>query len=296
MFVSLRLALSSDATVNIGYYTAFACPLANLVSWHKRFANLPAFYHNKTTMSWQFGRFQAVVVLAMIAVAGIFCLALLPVSADTLQSNNYKFDETDLGGGGLNQSSSPNFQSILSVGDNAVGDSASTNFQTQAGSLTSPDPALTFIINSGAVNFGTFSPSLAATATSSFSIINYTSYGYIVQVTGAAPTNGSHTISPMLTAGASSPGGEQFGINLVANTSPTSVGANPVQGLFGAGVAATGYNTPNSYQYINGDTIASAPKSSGITTYTISYLVNVNSRTPGGQYTSDQQIIVVGTY
>ena len=213
-----------------------------------------------------------------------------------LQSNNYQFDETDLGGGGLNQSSSTNYKSVLSVGDNAVGDSSSANYTTQAGSQTTPDPSLTFIINSGAVNFGTFSPSLAATATSSFSIINYTSYGYIVQVTGAAPTNGSHTISSMTSPGPSTNGTEQFGINLVANTSPASVGANPVQAIFGAGVAANGYNTPNTYQYNNGDTIATAPKSSGQTTFTISYIVNVNSRTPGGQYTSNQTIVVTGTY
>jgi hypothetical protein len=213
-----------------------------------------------------------------------------------LQSNNYQFDETDLGGGGLNQSSSANYKSVLSVGDNGVGDSSSANFTTQAGSQTSPDPALTFIINNGAANFGTFSPSIASTATSSFSIINYTSYGYIVQVSGLAPTNGGHTITSMTSPGSSTPGIEQFGINLVANTAPTSVGSNPVQGIFGVGAAATGYDTPNSYQYNDGDTIATAPKSSGITTYTISYLINVNSRTPGGQYTSNQQIIVVGTY
>jgi hypothetical protein len=217
-------------------------------------------------------------------------------SLSALQSNNYQFDETDLGGGGLNQSSSANYTSVLSVGDNAVGNSSSANFQVDAGSQQSPDPALTFIINNGAVNFGTFSSSIAATATSSFSIINYTSYGYIVQVTGAAPTNGGHTIAPMLSPGSSTPGSEQFGINLVANTAPASVGSNPVQGIFGVGAAATGYNTPNSYQYNDSDTIATAPKSSGITTYTISYIVNVNSRTPGGQYTSNQQIIVVGTY
>jgi hypothetical protein len=213
-----------------------------------------------------------------------------------LQSNNYQFDETDLGGGGLNQSSSANYKSVLSVGDNGVGDSSSANFTTQAGSQTSPDPALTFIINNGAANFGTFSSSIASTATSSFSIINYTSYGYIVQVSGLAPTNGGHTITSMTSPGSSTPGIEQFGINLVANTAPTSVGSNPVQGIFGVGAAATGYDTPNSYQYNDGDTIATAPKSSGITTYTISYLINVNSRTPGGQYTSNQQIIVVGTY
>jgi hypothetical protein len=94
----------------------------------------------------------------------------------------------------------------------------------------------------------------------------------------------------------SSPGIEQFGVNLVANTSPTSAGANPAQSIFGVGEAATNYDTPNSYRYVSGDTIAFAPKSSGVTTFTITYLVNVGALTPGGQYTSAQQLICVATY
>lgn len=216
--------------------------------------------------------------------------------ADTLQSPNYRFDETDLGGGGLNQSSSANYKSVQSIGDNAIGTSSSANFQTQAGSQTTADPSLTFIVNGATTDFGNFSTSTTATATASFSVINYTSYGYIVQITGNTPTNGSHTIPGMASTAASQVGIEQFGINLVANTSPRSVGANPDQGQFGFGVAAPNYATSNRYRYVSGETIASAPKSSGITTYTISYIVNVKNLTPGGRYTGNQTIICSGTY
>jgi hypothetical protein len=85
-------------------------------------------------------------------------------------------------------------------------------------------------------------------------------------------------------------------MNLVANTSPISFGANPDHGQFGFGSASTNYGTANNFRFVNGETIASAPKSSGQTIYTISYLVNVNSLTPGGNYTSSQTLICTGTF
>lgn len=216
--------------------------------------------------------------------------------ADPLQSANYRFDESVVGASGLMQSNSANYQGSNSVGDLATGSAASANYQIKPGSQTTNDPALSFSINSSAVNFGSFTASNATVTTANFSVSNYTSYGYVVQVIGNAPTNGSHTLPAMTTTGPSQAGIEQFGINLVANTLPSSVGVNPDNGQFGFGVAATNYGTSNQYRYVSGETIASAPKSSGVTTYTISYLVNVAGLTPGGQYTSNQTIIVTGTY
>ena len=232
-----------------------------------------------------------------VLVASIANLGARLVSAEPPPtSTNYRFDESTLNGGGLIQSSSTNFQASSSIGDLGVGNSASTNFQVESGSQTTDDPALSFIVEDADAGFGDFSATATATATASFSIINYTSYGYVVQIAGNAPTNGAHIIPAMATADSSLPGTEQFGINLVANTSPTSFGANPDHGQFGFGSAATNYDTANVYRYVSGDTIASAPKSSGKTTYTISYIVNVANLTPGGQYTSGQTVIVTGTY
>jgi hypothetical protein len=219
-----------------------------------------------------------------------------PVRAAELQSTNYRFDETAIGAGGLIQSSSNSFQAGTAVGDLGVGNAASSNFQIEAGSKTTDDPALAFAFINADVNFGSFSATTPATATATFSVSNYTSYGYVVQIIGDAPTNGTHTIDAMATTDESQPGTEQFGINLVANTSPISFGANPDQGQFGFGVAAPNYATSNEFRYVSGETIASAPKSSGVTVFTISYLVNVGTLTPGGQYISDQTIVVTGTY
>ena len=218
------------------------------------------------------------------------------VYADPLQSPNYRFDESTIGSGGLIQSSSANYQGTDAVGDVAIGNAASANYQVNAGSKTTNDPTLSFSLNSGGINFGSFTASNATVTTANFSVSDYTSYGYVVQIVGNPPTNGSHTLPAMTTTGPSQSGIEQFGINLVANTSPSSVGANPDNGQFGFGAAAANYGTSNQYRYVSGETIAQAPKSSGLTTYTISYLVNVAGLTPGGKYTSGQTLIVTGTY
>lgn len=226
--------------------------------------------------------------------------------ADSSSSAHYTFINSDVGGGGLGTSSSLNFQSVLSAGDNAVssgtGNPSSTNYQVAAGSQTPHAPTLSIaIVSAGATFTNLFSPTGPSTAMAQFSVEDYTSYGYTVQIVGDTPHNGSHYI-PAMTNGSngpttSSPGTEQFGLNLVKNTSP-AVGNNPDYGQFGLAAAKPepNYNSPNSFYYSNGDTIASSPKSSGQITYTISYMVNVGDLTPGGQYASNQSIICTGTF
>lgn len=228
---------------------------------------------------------------------GMLCLLFATAQADTPSvSPHYRFDESTLGGSGLTSEASPSYQAGEVIGDLAIGNSASSNYQINSGYDTTSDPALAFYVDTSGANFGSFSPAQAAVATSTFEVSDYTSYGYVVQIMGNPPTNGSHIITPMSTNNPSMAGVEQFGIDLVANTSPVNVGADPDHGLFGVGNAATNYNAPNSYRYVSGETIAIGPKSSGITTYTISYLVNVSSLTPGGIYTSHQTLVCTGTY
>jgi hypothetical protein len=234
-------------------------------------------------------------IYAFLAIAFCFFVGTHPLYAVT-QSTNYKFDETAIGSGGLNQSSSANYIGRDSVGDIGVGTSASGNYQVAAGSTTTNDPALSVSIGGSSVGFNSFSASAATTTTANFTVLNYTSYGYVVQLVGNPPSNGSTTISAMTTTGPSVAGTSQFGINLVANTSPVSVGANPNTGQFGYGSASANYGTSNQYRYVSGETIAQSTKSSGLTTYTITYLINVDPLTPGGIYTSNQTLIITGTY
>ncbi len=242
-------------------------------------------------LKWLVRWASVVSVVATVAYCGSIA------SADTvLQSPGYKFEYTDLGGGGLNLSSSPNYQSVLSTTDAAIGASSSSNYQSASGSQTTGDPSLSFTVDTGTSSFGIFSPTTAATATSTFSVSDYTSYGYAVQIIGNPLTNQGTQITPMATTDISRPGENQFGINLVANTSPATFGANPNHGQFGVGSAAANYATPNKFRYVSGETIAIGPKSSGVTTYTISYMVNVNSLMPGGEYATNLALVCIATY
>lgn len=236
--------------------------------------------------------------VTVICIVVISATASGRVDAIDAQSSSFKLSESSIGAGSTVQSSSSNFKASDAVGDTTIGNSSSTNFQVNSGNKTPNDPNLAVSITSGNIAFPDFSAATTSVATATFSVLNYTSYGYVVLIAGTTPTNGTKSIPAMGTTipAASSPGTEQFGINLVANTSPISFGANPNNGNYGFGSTVTNYNTPNVFRYTNGETIAKATKSSGVTNYTISYIVNVAGLTPGGQYTTNQTLIVTGTY
>lgn len=214
-------------------------------------------------------------------------------TAQALSSTNYRIDESFIGGGGLIEESSTNFKAGESIGDLGVGDSSSANYQSSSGYTTTNDPALSFAVNTSSISFGALSTSATATGTSTFSVINYTSYGYVVQTIGAPPSTGNYVLAGMNPAGPSQVGVEQYGINLRANTSPSTFGADANGGF---GIAAVNYNTPNNFRYVAGEVIASAPKSSGQTDYTISYIVNASTTTAGGSYSGRQELVCTGTY
>lgn len=234
---------------------------------------------------------------SLITIALVLSYIYTPVLADPLSSPHFQFQETSLGGTGLYGSSSANYQSLQAGSILGLGTSSSADFQLNGGNITTNDPALAFSVDTSNLSFSApFSPTGAVTATATFEVADYTSYGYTVQIAGTPPTHASHTITALSSGTSSLAGVEQFGINLVANTAPVSLGANPDHGQFGFGSAATNYDTPNTYRFVSGDTIALAPQSSGITIYTISYIVNVSSVTPAGQYVSAQTLICTGNY
>lgn len=234
---------------------------------------------------------------SLLVVAVVLSYIYEPVLADPLSSPHYTFEETSLGGTGNLDATSASYQAMSTGGILGLGDSDSSDFIIKGGNQTTNDPALAFAISTANISYsGPFSATAAATATASFEVVDYTSFGYTVQIAGTPPTHGSHIITPLSTASPSTAGTEQFGINLVANTLPISLGANPDHGQFGVGSAATNYNTPNNYRFVSGDNIALAPQSSGQTIYTISYIVNVSSVTPAGQYVSAQTLICTGKY
>lgn len=239
--------------------------------------------------------------LFILGVAVLACLALGSTSTALSSSSSYRIDEDFIGPGGNLDASSTNYElesGKSTLGNGGVGESSSTNFATQSGATTTADPRLACVLNTASLNLGALSTAATAVGVATFNVLNYTSYGYVVSILGNPPSSGGHTLASMSSNAGSIIGTEQFGINLKANTTP-SVGADPVQvpsGTFSFGGAATNYSTANSFRYVPGETIASATKTSGETDYTISYIVNTATTTPGGSYTGSQTILCTGTY
>ncbi len=254
-------------------------------------------------------------VISVALVLGITGTATGTPGDPSSASTNYQIVEGEIGGNGQFNSASTNFTfnpSIddggSSLGETAVGNGASTNFQTNSGFNTTAQPSLTFIVNTVNVSLGTLSNALKSTATATFSVKNYTSYGYMVQIVGSPPTNSVHALTALAADTASSAGTEQFGINTVLNT-VAAVGADPVQvpgstfSYGAAGDGATGaygttrpYTVSDKWRYVSGETIASAPKTSGETDYTMTFLANISGVTPGGAYSGNIVLVATGTY
>ncbi len=202
-------------------------------------------------------------------------------------------------GGSLDTTCSTSYCAAQTLGETGIGNTKSGTYQAQAGFEVSREPSLEMTVNTANVNMGVLSTSSTATGFATFSVESYLASGYSVITDSPGPQNESYTMKSPSTPTASTVGTEQFGINLVANTSPISFGANPVQipdSNFSYGVAAVGYNTANLYQYVNGAVIADSASSSGQTNYTISYIMNISNVTPGGQYTMNQDLIAVSTF
>jgi hypothetical protein len=233
-----------------------------------------------------------------------------PVAFAQYSSSNYKTNEVFFGAGGSPQATSPSYQANLSLGGLAVGNISSASYQAFSGFLSPNEPFLEMSIDSSLVDLGTLDTGSTKTGTASFHVRAYVNSGYTIETLSQPPkvTSGAnHTLAAMTSQGASVTGTEQFGINLKANTSPASFGADPVpqpDSTFANGQAATGYDTSNQYKYNVGDIIAcsgtSAPCSTGkgwgLTNYTISYIANIAPLTPAGKYTVVQDLVAVATF
>lgn len=234
----------------------------------------------------------ALVLLIVLASAGV-------ASAAQSSSSSYQVNEVYFGNGGNLNACSPSYCSKQSLGELTVGNPSSTNYQLRAGFNTDRQPYIEFVVDPANIDLGTLAPGSTKTTTATFSVKAYLSSGYVVTSESDPPSNGSYNLTGLSSPTASNSSNEQFGINLVANTSPATFGADPVQvpdSSFSFGQVASGYDTPNLYKYVKGDTIAYSNKSSGETDYTISYIFNVSNITPGGTYTLNHVLVATATY
>jgi hypothetical protein len=212
-------------------------------------------------------------------------------------SANYNFTPTsDDGGSTLGQA----------IGGGSSSSAGYSSGET-SGFNTTGQPSLTMVVNTGSIDLGVLSTTIAKTATATFSVQNYTSNKYVVQIIGATPVYAGHNLTAMtgnagIGGDASSAGTEQFGLNLVLNTGIAG-SANPAcavsgwcAGVAGDGTASLTYKTADKYRFVSGETVASGPSSSSQTDYTITFLANQSTSTPAGKYSGNLAIVATGTY
>lgn len=218
-------------------------------------------------------------------------------------STNYQIEESYIGPGGQLDSSSASYEARASLGDTGVGYSSSTNFGLWAGYTTTNEPFIEMVVTPATIDLGTLDTISASYTSAVFYVRTYLAEGYVVTTASDPPNNDGNFLAPMTLGGTSSPGTEQFGINLVENTigagAPANYGQDPQQfpdGSFGFGYAATGYDTDGTYRYNKGDVIARSDSSSGRTDYTISYLYNISDITVGGEYVLEHYVVATSTY
>lgn len=144
------------------------------------------------------------------------------------------------------------------------------------------------------VDMGDLSSTETLRATSQMAIGTNASGGYVVTVNGGTMASGSSVIKALATPTASAPGNNQFGINLVANSSP-AMGFDP-DGPSVNAIVATGYDTPNLFKYSDGDMVVSAPNVSLMRRFTMSYVVNSPPSIRAGVYTTTLTYICTGRF
>lgn len=236
-------------------------------------------------------------------VAAVLLLGGGAASAQVPSSGSYMVEEAGFTSGSSIDANSASYNARVSAGELAIGQSESGSYIGMAGFITPDQEYVELVIPNIEVNMGVIDPGTPGVGTATFTARAYINNTYVIISPRDPPVNESgDQIDPITTAAAFDSTQEQFGMNLVANTSPVTQGADPSRqplddGTFAFGEAAAGYDTSNQYQYNPGDIIAqSVIRGYGETEYTISYLLNVTTVTPAGLYRMEQDLVITATF
>jgi len=158
-----------------------------------------------------------------------------------------------------------------------------------AGQITvtaSVDETLTFTLATATVALGTLGIATTGTGVSSMTVATNGATGYSVGYNGTTLTSGANPITAMATAAGSVQNSKQFGINMMANTTP-AIGSNKSGSGTGIVPVASGYDVANSYKFnVAGDTVASSTGPTNTNTFTASYIANIDGMTSAGAYST----------
>jgi hypothetical protein len=227
-----------------------------------------------------------IITLLVLLFWGNICLA-------EMSTDNFKITSDVIGGFGTKESST-SFELGDTGGEFGTGDSESNGYKLGAGfwSVVGDDNILIFNLTDNVADLGTLSNAAVRYDTAGFNAATTAQGGYVIQFAGTTLSFESNQIDPLSTPAGSSPGSEQFGFNLRANSTP-SVGADPSGGY---GEASSGYDTANSFKFSSGDTIAQVDRPSGQTNYVASFIGNIEELTDAGQYLTSLTITATGRY
>ena len=118
--------------------------------------------------------------------------------------------------------------------------------------------------------------------------------GFAITVNGTPLAAGTNVIDAPTVPTATTPGKNQFGINLVENDE-LGLGKNP-EGDWANAIANTNYSVPNKFMYVPGDVVAYSPNVSLMKKFTVSYIVNADPELRAGVYTTTINFIASGRF
>lgn len=143
-------------------------------------------------------------------------------------------------------------------------------------------------------DMGELRPDSTLTAQSQMAVGTNATNGFVITANGIPPSAGTNVIDPLPTPTESTPGINQFGINLVANSAP-AVGSDP-EGTWANAVPTYNYSQPDHYMYVPGDIVAQASDVSLMKKFTVSYILNSSPDLRAGVYTTTITFIASGRF
>lgn len=236
--------------------------------------------------------------MSLLVTLFVMVASSVSVFATASSSTNYQVVETEFNATGSEEQCSGQYCARASMGDLVTSGTSGQGSTATFSALTEDEPLLEVIVEPGQSSVGTLSTDATTTKTAQVKVRNYLSGGYVMQLVGQPPGFGSHVLTGLASPTAPSPGTEQFGINLVAN-SGLNVGANPVQepsGQLTFGSAEPDYSGADLFKYVSEDVVARGTNDWGQTNYTLTMIVNISAMTPPGHFSTDFAVIVTPFY
>lgn len=221
-------------------------------------------------------------------------------AAGAMSSNTYQIwaDAVSSGGSESGSSASYGVQDTIGEGIAVSSTSTSASFGTRAGFREMVrDRVLTFSLGSSALSLGELSTTAVRAGSHTMTVLTNADNGFTVTVSGSTLQRGSGADSITAigaTAASSVIGSRQFGLNLVANTTP-SIGA-AASGTSPTGAAAGQYAVANQFAFQSGDTVANASGPINSTVFTVSYIANISSAVTAGSYSTTLTYTATANY